>query len=203
MDLTIKAEVASLPLNKLRNLNSKVVLARFWLVYCKQRISVDSALHNIEILSGFIIYELGNHYLNNWASPVAQGLTIRLQCRSCRRLRFDPWVRKIPGGGHGNPVQYSCLENCMDRRAWRAIVHRVTKNGTPLKRLSMHTHLFNYILLKDAEGILFPSRLKKGDIFKVLEWWLNIMNNNSQDGMQGYYELADPCAEQDQAFNCS
>ena len=32
MDLTIKAEVASLPLNKLRNLNSKVVLARFWLV---------------------------------------------------------------------------------------------------------------------------------------------------------------------------
>lgn len=45
----------------------------------------------------------------------------------------------------------------------------------------MHTHLFNYILLKDAEGILSPSRLKKGDIFKVLEWWLNIMNNNSQD----------------------
>lgn len=73
MDLTIKAEVASLPLNKLRNLNSKVVLARFWLVHCKQRISVNSGLHNIEILSGFIIHELGNHYLSNWASPVAQG----------------------------------------------------------------------------------------------------------------------------------
>ena len=25
--------------------------------------------------------------------------------------RFNPWVRKIPGGGHGNPLQYSCLEN--------------------------------------------------------------------------------------------
>ena len=27
----------------------------------------------------------------------------------------EPWVRKIPGGGHGNPLQYSCLENSMDR----------------------------------------------------------------------------------------
>ena len=33
------------------------------------------------------------------------------------RHRFDPWVRKIPGGGHGNPFQYSCLENPVDRGA--------------------------------------------------------------------------------------
>ena len=32
--------------------------------------------------------------------------------------------------GHGNPLQYSCLENPMDRRAWRATVHRVTKSWT-------------------------------------------------------------------------
>ena len=31
-------------------------------------------------------------------------------------------------GGHGNPQQYSCLENAMDRGAWQAIVHRVTKS---------------------------------------------------------------------------
>ena len=37
------------------------------------------------------------------------------QCSRCWRHRFDPWVRKIPGGGHGNPLQYSCLENPMDR----------------------------------------------------------------------------------------
>ena len=42
-----------------------------------------------------------------------------------------------PGGGHGNPFQYSCLENPMDRGAWWAIVHRVTKNQTGLKRPSM------------------------------------------------------------------
>ena len=33
-----------------------------------------------------------------------------------------------PGGGHGNPHQYSCLKNPMDREAWRATVHRVTKS---------------------------------------------------------------------------
>ena len=34
---------------------------------------------------------------------------------------------KFPGGGHGNPLQYSCLENLMDRGAWWATVHRVAK----------------------------------------------------------------------------
>ena len=33
-----------------------------------------------------------------------------------------------PGGGHGNPYQYSCLENSMDRGAWQAMVHRVAKS---------------------------------------------------------------------------
>ena len=35
-----------------------------------------------------------------------------------------------PGGGHGNPLQYSCLENPMDRGAWRATVHGVSKSQT-------------------------------------------------------------------------
>ena len=38
---------------------------------------------------------------------------------------------------NGNPLQYSCLENSMDRRAWQATVHGVTKSWT---RLSVHTH---------------------------------------------------------------
>ena len=42
------------------------------------------------------------------------------------------------GGGHANPLQYSCLENTMDRGAWWAAVHRVAKSQTQLKRLSMH-----------------------------------------------------------------
>ena len=44
----------------------------------------------------------------------------------------------IPGGGNGNPFQYSCLENPMDRGAWQAAVHRVAQSRTLLKQLSMH-----------------------------------------------------------------
>ena len=46
-----------------------------------------------------------------------------------------PGLGRSPGGENGNPLQYSCLENPMDRGAWRAIVHRVTKSQTQLKRL--------------------------------------------------------------------
>ena len=42
------------------------------------------------------------------------------------------------GGEHGSPLQYSCLENPMDRGAWWVTVHRVTKSRTQLKRLSMN-----------------------------------------------------------------
>ena len=41
------------------------------------------------------------------------------------------------GGGNGNPLQYSCLGNPMDRGAWWATVHRVAKGRTRLKKLSM------------------------------------------------------------------
>ena len=46
-----------------------------------------------------------------------------------KRGRFDPWVRKTPGEGNGNTLQYSCLENPMNRGAWWATVHGVTKSN--------------------------------------------------------------------------
>ena len=49
-----------------------------------------------------------------------------------------PGLGRSPAGGHGNPLQYSCLENPMDKGAWRATVHRVAKSGTWLKWLSTH-----------------------------------------------------------------
>ena len=47
-------------------------------------------------------------------------------------LGLIPGLRRSPGGGHGNPHQYSCLKNSMDRGAWRATVHDVTKSQTRL-----------------------------------------------------------------------
>ena len=44
-----------------------------------------------------------------------------------------PGLRRSLGRGQGNPLQYSCLENPIDRGAWRATVHGVTKGGTRLK----------------------------------------------------------------------
>ena len=42
-------------------------------------------------------------------------------------------AQEAPGGGHGNPLQYSCLENPMDRGAWWATVHGVTESQTRLR----------------------------------------------------------------------
>ena len=53
-----------------------------------------------------------------------------------------PGSGRASGGGHGNPLQYSCLESPIDRRAWWATVHRVAKSQTRLKGLSAHTLLF-------------------------------------------------------------
>ena len=49
-----------------------------------------------------------------------------------------PGSVSFPGEANSKPLQYSCLENPMDRGAWQATVHRVTKSWTRLKRFSMH-----------------------------------------------------------------
>ena len=53
------------------------------------------------------------------------------------QVRFLDW-KDSPGEGHGNPPQYSYLENRMDRGAWKATVHRVAKSQTQLKQLGMY-----------------------------------------------------------------
>ena len=47
----------------------------------------------------------------------------------CRRHMFDPWVRKIPGEGNDNPLQYFCLGNPVDRGVWWAVIHGVSKES--------------------------------------------------------------------------
>ena len=64
------------------------------------------------------------------------------RCLPCSGNLITHWVIERPsfpwGEGNGNPLQYSCLENPVDRGAWWAAVHRVTQSWTRLKRLSMH-----------------------------------------------------------------
>ena len=49
--------------------------------------------------------------------------------------------QRSPGGGHGHPLQYSCLENPMDREAWWATVHGVTKSETQLSNFHFPFHM--------------------------------------------------------------
>ena len=63
----------------------------------------------------------------------------------------ETWVRLLgqgrsPGGGNGKPLQYSCLQNPMDRGAWLATVHRVAKSQTRLSnRVYVHIHTHTYM----------------------------------------------------------
>ena len=47
-----------------------------------------------------------------------------------------PGLGRSPGGGHGSPLQYSCLENPIDRGAWQAAVHKVAQSWTRLSDLA-------------------------------------------------------------------
>ena len=75
-----------------------------------------------------------------------------------------PGLGRSPGGGNGNPLQYSCLENPTDRGVWWATVHGVTRSRI---QLSMHTHICSTSVLTSffffffwphhsAGGILVP-----------------------------------------------
>ena len=69
----------------------------------------------------------------------ASGKEPACQCRRLKDTGSISGLGKYPEEGHGNPLQYFCLENFMDRGAWWTMVYTVTKDQTPLKRLSTHT----------------------------------------------------------------
>ena len=69
---------------------------------------------------------------------------------NARDTGWIPGVGRSPGGGHGNPLHYSCLESPMDRGTWRATVHGTTKSQARLKQLSMYSH-------KDITIEIIPS----------------------------------------------
>ena len=65
-----------------------------------------------------------------------------------------------PRGGHGNPLQYSFLENLMDREAWQATVHRVTQSWTRLKQFNVHSFLkIEFFTYHDNSRLSFPQLL--------------------------------------------
>ena len=80
-----------------------------------------------------------------------------------------PGSGRSPGGGHGHPLQCSCLENPMGRGAWWAAVHRVAQSRTRLKQFNTHTHT-----RVSTCHILFITHLVNSCRHKNLKWfsWL-------------------------------
>ena len=73
---------------------------------------------------------------------------------ACRRCRFNPWSGRFPGGVNGDPFQYSCLKNPMDRGVWQATIHRVAKSWMQLSvHLCTHTHTHTHTHTLNPETV--------------------------------------------------
>ena len=68
-----------------------------------------------------------------------------------------PESGRSPGGGHGNPLQCSCLENPVDRGAWRATVHGVTKSQTRLSDKAQHSIACRILVPLPGIEPMFPA----------------------------------------------
>ena len=76
-----------------------------------------------------------------------------------RDVGLIPGLGRSPGGGHGNPDQYSCLENPMDRGAWWATLHGVSESDMTEQLTQQQTTFSDSMLLSGAWAR--GSRLKK------------------------------------------
>ena len=93
-------------------------------------------------VTSILVWSLNSiHYYSHWAFQVALvANNMPVNAGDTRDMGSVPGLGRSPGGGHGNPFQFSsCLENSMHRGAWRAAVHGVAKSWT---RLSDFTFTF-------------------------------------------------------------
>ena len=95
----------------------------------------------------FFVAIVNGSYLWLWASQmVLEVKNLPANAGDTGDMSPIPRLGRFPGVGKGNPVQYACLENSMDREAWRASIHRVAKSWTRLKQLNMHAPFIIYHL---------------------------------------------------------
>ena len=88
------------------------------------------------------------------------------------------------GGGHGNLLQYSCLENPIDRGAWQVTVHGITKSGTQLKQFSRHS--CGAAELFDVFWLSFPfTGVYNSCVWYFSCWFLKLRNKFYYVGLAG------------------
>ena len=102
---------------------------------------VPCALHQVPV--DYQFYKQQCVYGTFQVALVVKNLPVN--ARDIRDMILIPGSRRFPGGGHGDPLKYSCLENLTDRGAQWAMVHRVAKNQTRLKRLGSSSDVYMLI----------------------------------------------------------
>ena len=109
-----------------------------------------------------------NNFENNFGEATLQrgfpggtsGKELVCQCRRCKRHILISGSGRSPGGGHGNALQDSCLENSMDKIAWWAKIHEVAKSWARLSDWT-YTHTFQCIQCgdyKDSDAIRMSQK---------------------------------------------
>ena len=87
-----------------------------------------------------------------WGFP--GGSEVKISACNAGDPGWIPGSERSPGEGNGNPLQYSCLKNPMDRGAWWAAVHGIVKSWTQLSvRACVHTHIHTHIYISH---LLYP-----------------------------------------------
>ena len=120
----------------------------------------------------------------------ASGKEPTCQSEDVRGVGPIPESGRSPGGGHGNPLQYSCLERPRNRGAWWATVHRVAKSRTRLKQLSTHTHiLYRFSIIR-----MYCFHIQKSwsvcMIFKGM--WFGILDHSQWSVVTGLRRIQTP-----------
>ena len=99
--------------------------------------------------------------------------------RDTRDVGSIPGLRRFPEGGNGNPLQYSCLENFMDRRAWWATVHGVTKNQTWLNNRTQE----GWSCLETSKQQQYLKKAKLGIS------WINLWTRKLTETMNSFIKI--------------
>ena len=115
--------------------------------------------------------------VSNWGFPGgARGKELLCQCRRLRDTVVIPGLGRSPGGGHGNPLHYACLQNPMDRGACGLQSTGVAKSWMQLKWLSTHACIGHWGVKKGASwkcennkwGLMFLNLLRVRSWVKCL-----------------------------------
>ena len=113
----------------------------------------ESSLWNWLTLLQVILFEKEARWRSAKESACNEG--------NMRNVGSIPGLGRSPGGGNGNPLQYSCLGSSMDRGAWQPTVHGVVKSWT---QLSMHT---GYLKLALAEIVITDSATQLAIVYLI------------------------------------